>query len=141
MSSETALTARNGHFKIENQIIARATQWAVNRSLATKSEWGDSDGGGWTNRAAGRRDCTFDSEGKYDTEDEQWDIFVPEDILAAELYMKEALFWYLPRALCLDFKLAVNIDTEEVIGWTSAWGADGKMNAPGEALEGDSDRS
>jgi len=27
----------------------------------------------------------------------------------------------------------VNIDTEEVIGWTSEWGADGKFYYPGES--------
>lgn len=112
-------------------MVARTTKWDVNPKLANKSEWGDSDSEGFTNRAAGRKDCTFTSEGKFDTDDEQYDLFQEGDILIAVLWMNAALYWYFERALCDDFKLSVNIDTEEVIGWTSAWGADGKYYRPG----------
>ena len=130
MSSETTLTGRTGQFSVDNEMVARTTQWNVNPKLATKSEWGDSDSGGYTNRAAGRKDCTFSAEGKYDTGDEQFNLFEEGDILAAKLIMATGKFWSFPRALCEDFKLMVNIDSEEVIGWTSEWGADGVYTKP-----------
>jgi len=132
MSSLTALTGRLGKFSIGGVDVARATSWAVNPKLANKSEWGDSDSAGYTNRAAGRRDCTFSAEGKFDTGAAFviYDIFQPEDVVAAKLHLNDDLFWDFPRALCDDFKLTVNIDTEEVIGWTSEWGADGVFTAP-----------
>lgn len=134
MSSETALTGRNGKFVVEATLVARTTKWDVNRALASKSEWGDSDSGGYTNRAAGRRDATFDAEGKYDTTTEVFDLFHPEDIAEAVLWMDAtSLYWTFPRALCMDFKMSINIDSEEVIGWTSGWGSDGIFYAPGEA--------
>lgn len=134
MTSETSLTGRLGRFVVDNALIARVTQWGVNSKLATKSEWGDSDGAGYTNRAAGRRDGTFTSEGKYDLDDEVYDIFQPEDIVASVLWMNTTtLYWDFPRALCDDFNLTVNIDTEEVIGWTSGWGADGIFYYPGQS--------
>ncbi len=134
MSSETALIGRNGKFVVEDELVARTTKWDVNRQLASKSEWGDSDSAGYTNRAAGRRDATFDSEGKYDTDAEVYDLFVPEDISEVVLWMDAtALYWAFPRALCMDFKLSVNIDSEEVEGWTSGWGADGIFYHPGAA--------
>jgi len=133
MSSETALTGRLGKFVVDGSLVARTTQWAVNPKLANSSEWGDSDSAGHTNRAAGRKDCTFSAEGKFDTDDEQYDLFQPGDIALAVLWLNASLYWYFTRALCSDFKLTVNIDTEEVIGWTSEWGEDGKSYYPGES--------
>lgn len=131
MSSATALTGRNGKFMVGSTLVARTTQWAVNPKLATKSEWGDSDCGGYTARAAGRRDATFTAEGKFDTASEQYDLFEEGDIADVTLFMNATLYYQFPRALCDNFNLTVNVDTEEVIGWTSAWGADGIYYRPG----------
>jgi len=131
MSSENTLTGRNGKLSVDLNTVARLTQWAVNPTLATSNEWGDSDSAGFTNRSAGRKDCTFTCEGKYDTTDEVFDLFQPEDIVAAILYMNEAtLPWTFARALCSDFNLTVNVDSEEVIGWTGSFGADGSFTKP-----------
>lgn len=136
MSSLNTLTGRNGKFVVGTDVVARATQWAVNPTLATTSEWGDSDSLGFTNRAAGRKDATFTAEGKFDSvsANNAFDLFQPEDISIATLWLDNAsLYWDFARALNTDFNLVVNIDTEEVIGWTSAWGADGPYHFPGEA--------
>lgn len=132
MTSENTVTGRNGKFVSDDQLIARTTQWVVTTTLATKSEWGDSDGAGFTNRAAGRRDATFTAEGKFDSVTEVFDIFEPEDILKTTLWMdNSSLYFHFPRALCDTFSLTVNIDTEEVEAWTSSWGADGIYYRPG----------
>jgi hypothetical protein len=134
MSSSTALTGRNGEFYVGGTFVERCTQWAVNPTLATSSEWGDSNSCGFTNRAPGRMDCTFTAEGKFDTDARVYNVFFPGDILAAALFLRNsaiAYYWYFPRAMCTDFQLTVNIDTEEVIGWTSSWGSDGVFYKPG----------
>ena len=134
MTSENTLTGRNGNFVVAGSQVARTTQWTVNPGLASTSEWGDTDSAGYTNRAAGRRDATFSAEGKYDTTDEVYDLFQPTDVAIATLWMDaSSLYWDFPRALCTAFSLIVNIDTEEVIGWTSEWGADGIFYFPGQA--------
>lgn len=136
MSSETSQTGRTGKLVVDDEQVARTTQWSVNPTLATKSEWGDSDSEGYTNRAAGRKDATFSTEGKYDTEDEQFDLFVPEDIVAVGLWLRSAapnLYFAFPRAMCDDFSLMVDMDSQEVIGWTAGWGADGIYYRPGQA--------
>ena len=140
MASTNTLTGRAGKFTTvavggtAGVRVARTTQWSVNPTLATSSEWGDSDSAGFTNRQAGRKDATFDAEGKYDSGTEAFDVFQPEDVLAAGLWLDNGTtYWAFPRALCNDFNLTVNIDTEEVIGWTSSWGADGIFYYPGEA--------
>jgi len=127
------LTGRLGKFVVDSTLVARTKTWEVSPALANSSEWGDSDSSGYTNRAAGRRDCKFTADGTFDTADEQYDLFQPEDICEAVLWMNATLYWCFPRALCQDFKLLVNIDTEEVIGWSSSWGADGIFYRPGQA--------
>jgi hypothetical protein len=63
-----------------------------------------------------------------------FDLFQPEDIAIATLWLDAtSLYWDFPRALNTDFNLTVNVDTEEVIGWTASWGADGVFHYPGEA--------
>ena len=134
MTSSSALTGRLGRLAVETSLVARLTQWAVNSKLATKSEWGDSDGAGYTNRAAGRKDATFTCEGKYDTDDEVYDLFQPEDIVIGVLWMNTTtLYWDFPRVLCDDFNLTCNIDSEEVIGATAGFGADGIFYFPGQS--------
>ena len=134
MTSENTLTGRLGDFQVGAVQVARVTTWAVNPTLASSSEWGDSDSGGFTSRAAGRKDGTFTAEGKYATNDEQFDLFQPEDILVAVLWLNRTdLYWDFPRAMNNDFNLTVNIDTEEVIGWTGSWGADGIYYKPGDS--------
>ena len=70
----------------------------------------------------------------YDTGAEVFDLFQPGDILTETLWLDAtSLYWDFPRALNSDFNLTVDIDTEEVIGWTSSWGADGVFHFPGES--------
>ena len=134
MTSENTLTGRLGKFQVASTTVARTTNWSVNPTLAGTNEWGDSDSAGFTNRSSGRKDATFDAEGKFDTSDEVFDLFQPEDIAQAALWLNNStLYWAFPRALCNDFSLTVDIDTEDIIGWTSGWGADGIFYYPGEA--------
>ena len=134
MTSTSALTGRLGKLVVGTTTVSRVTQWSVNPTLASSSEWGDSDAAGFTNRAAGRKDGTSETEGKYDTGAEVFDLFQPEDIVIETLWLDNvSLYWDFPRALCTDFSLTVDIDTEEVIGWTASWGADGVFHFPGEA--------
>ena len=134
MTSATSVIGRNGKHVVGSSRVGRVKQWVVNRKLASESAWGDSDSNGFTNRAKGREDATFTSEGVYDTAVETFDLFKPGDITLSALWMNNVnLYWAFPRALNSDFQLTVNIDSQEVIGWTSSWGADGEFFHPGEA--------
>lgn len=123
--------------------IARITEWSFNFTLATSSEWGDSYSEGFENRSAGRRDATADTEGKYDTGEEVWDLFQPGDVLALNLSGARSTTGFyglrigLPRALCNDFSLTVDIDSSEVIGWEASWGADGPFFFEGDEIVSD----
>jgi len=137
MTAANTLAGTNGKLVVDNQLVARVTQWQVSPRLAQTSEWGDSDSAGYTNRLAGRKDATFTCEGKFDSSDEQYDLFQPGDQVSAVLWMDDSsLYWDFPRAVCTEFNLTVNIDTGEVIGWTATFGADGPFYYPGQAGAG-----
>lgn len=131
----TAATGKNGKFTVEGTPVARLTQWQVSPKLATSSQWGDSDTGGYTARMPGRKDSTFNAEGKYDTDAEQYDLFFIGDKAQADLWMdpESSLYWAFPCAMCDSFSMSINVDSEEVIGWQSSWGADGIFYYPGQA--------
>ena len=133
MSNENTLSGKNGKFVVDDALVARTTTWQVSPKLSQTSEWGDSDSGGYTNRLGGRKDATFSSEGKYDSSDEVFDLFQPDDIVAGVLWMNASdLYWDFPYALNMDFAMTVNIDSGEVIGWTANFGADGLYYYPGQ---------
>jgi len=103
LGSANTLTGRGGKLSVDGALVARTTQWAVSQKLVSVSEWGDSDSGGYTCRAAGRKDGTFTCEGKYDEtgaifDQTQFDLFQPDDIVAALLYLKHpSLYYNFPR--------------------------------------------
>ncbi len=134
MTTVNTITGRLGKHLIASATIARITQFSVNPTLASTNEWGDSDSGGFTNRSPGRKDSTFDTEGKFDTATEVYDIFQPGDgSIVSSLWLNASLYWAFPLSLNMDFNLTVNVDSEEVLGWTAGWGADGEYFFPGEA--------
>ena len=144
-ATTTAATGRMGRHTVGDAsiLVARSKQFSISSTLASKSEWGDSDSGGYTARMPGRRDGTFTSEGVYDTEDEQFDLFAPGDKVRSTLWIlppdaadptSTGVFWDFPCSMCEDFGMTVNIDTEEVIGWTSSWGSDGVFYRPGQVV-------
>ena len=134
MSSENTLTGRNGKVQVASSTVSCVTSWDVNPTMDSSSEWGDSCSAGYTARAAGRRGATATVEGKLKTTDEVYDLFTPGDIAILTLWLDAtSLYWDFPRALCSDFSLTVDVDTEEVIGWTSDWGNDGIFHRPGQA--------
>lgn len=135
-NSSTTMTGRYGKFEVGGAIVARTKMWSASSVLATKAEWGDSDTAGYTARAAGRKDGTFNANGVYDTEEEQYDLFEEGDTAESVLWMRGATsgtnkYWFFPRALCFSFDMSVNMETQEVIGWSSSWGADGIFYKPG----------
>jgi len=132
MSSTNTLTGKLGKVTVDGSLVARITQWEVRPALANTNEWGDSDSAGYTNRSPGRKDCTFTTEGKFDTTNEVYDLFQPGDSAQVTLWINATLYWDFPSALCTEFSLLVNVDTEEVVGWTASWGADGQFYYPGE---------
>lgn len=134
MSGANALSGKNGKFVVGSSLVACTTQWSVNPTLDTQDEWGDSCSAGFTNVVPGRKGATFDAEGKYQTNDEVFDLFQPGDTAIGVLWLDaSSLYWDFPRAVNTDFNMTVNIDTGEVVGWTSSWKADGVFYYPGEA--------
>ena len=140
MSSNTTLSGRRGVVGLgpanttQVVLVARVTKWKINPSLVEVAEWADSDTAGYIARAPGAEDAVFSTEGKYDTITPVWNLFQPRDKLFVQLWLTSLapLFWKFPSALCISFSLMVDIDTEEVIGWSAEWGADGKFYKPGE---------
>lgn len=135
MANTNTLTGRTGRFMVDDTTqVARSTAWEVTRSLANVSEFRDSDSAGYTNRSPGGIDGTFTTEGKYDTSNEIFDLFQPEDMVIGTLWLNiTTLYWDFPRALNTEFSLAVNVDSQEVIGWNGSFGTDGIFYYPGQS--------
>lgn len=134
--SANTITGVDGEHVVGSTRVARLMQWAVNPTLATSEEWGDSDTAGYSAFAPGRKTATFTTEGKFDTSSEVYNIFDIGDNSISVLWMNNTLYWDFPCSVCNDFNLTVNVDTQEVVGWTSAWNADGIFYKPGASPNG-----
>ncbi len=141
--SSTALTGRYGQLKLGTDTVARLTSWTVSEAIATQSEWGDSDSNGYTQRATGRRSATISAEGRFDITSRQSMYMRPGIIYEVWCWLSKDLTqtggnknaWHFPRALTISFELVVNVDTEEVLGWTAEFASDGVFYYPGDPAD------
>lgn len=137
MADANGTTARRGNegkVNVDDEQIARLTQWSLNSSVS-ETAWGDSDSEGFTNRSPARKDCTGSIQGKFDNDDKVYDLFAPGDLV--ELVLFEAnvanAYWTFPSALIQNYQITYDQDSKEVVGWQSDWGADGRFYPPGSA--------
>lgn len=131
-NSSTTLTGSLGKCVIAGSLVYRLTNWELTTTCSS-TEWGDSDSGGYTERAAGRKDATGSITGRYSTERTMYSLFVAGDIAKVVLWQNATLYWALPRALMNNFRIGFNSDTREVVGWSSDFGADGAYYYPGQS--------
>lgn len=129
-NSSTAVSGRDGKAVVDGSLVARLTQWSINPSTS-ESAWGDSDSQGYTARARARKDCTGSIQGKFDTGSKIYTLFEAGDIVELVLWEDASNYWAFPRVLITSFNLVFDQDTQEVVGWTADFGADGIFYRPG----------
>lgn len=130
-SSATARTGELAKAVVDDQLVARITQWSFNPTAA-ESAWGDSDSGGYTNRVGARKDGTGSLTGKFDSDNKAYDLFMPGDTVKLVLWETATDYWVIECALITSFTVTYDQDTKEVVEWSADFGADGKYYYPGE---------
>ena len=136
MSSQGTLSGRRGRVMVGSATLARCTQWTLTKTKAGGTEWGDSDSQGFTNRGGGRRDATGTVEFKLETSVPQYNVVEEGDHVQLALWLDGAeagSYFVFPRVQVSDVNLTVDMDSQEVIGGSFSWGADGVFYAPGES--------
>jgi len=131
--------------------VARITNWSLEQKPGSITSWADSDTAGFLTNAPGARSASFTTEGKFTWDTvmqggKQWDLFRGGDYARVKLYVRETdltpaepdpntypyeCFYDFNPALCTNFSLTVNVDTEEVVGWTASWVNCGPFTVPG----------
>lgn len=146
MSSFGTLSGRGGSVSLNeattglaNITVLRIARWRVRPQLIEYAAWADSDTAGRIARAPGAKDGLFTTQGVYDFRLPalaSYNLFQPGDKRTVHLWMDKTIanfYWRFPSALCLDFELIVDVDTERVVGWSAEWGADGIFYRPFES--------
>ena len=137
MSGTTAISGKNGKVVVASTLITRLTMWRLNVVSGT-SAWGDSESEGFTNRIATRIDGTGSIGGKFDTNRKPYNVFNPGNVVTLALWLGGAAgasngYYAFPSAVITSFDLEVNQDTQEVVGWTANFEADGRFYYPGQS--------
>lgn len=134
MSGSTAVTGTLGQAVVDGERIARLTAWSLQESDGEMA-WGDSDSSGHTNRKAGRLDRTGTISGKFDSDSPPYQVFRSGDIVTLALWITSAAghYYAFPSAKISNFRLDIDQDSKQVIGWSADFGEDGKSYYPGEA--------
>lgn len=130
----TAITGRNGDAVCESTLLARMTEWNIT-CTSGETAWRDSDSAGYTQRLSTFLDATGSIAGKYDSGSEFWDTFWIGDKPELILWQSDTAgdYFAFPCVLITSVAYVVNMDTQEVIGWTANFGADGIFYFPGQA--------
>lgn len=139
--TSNAITGRLGKAVADDALVARLTEFNFT-ATAGETTWRDSDSAGYTNRLVTFLDATGSVAGKYDSGTEIWDTFWIGDKPKLVLWQTANAgdYFAFPCVLITSFAYVVNVDTQEVVGWTANWGADGifyypsQSGAPSESL-------
>lgn len=131
-NSTGAQTGSIGKVVVDSNLILRITQWVINPT-ASETAWGDSDSGGYTNRASARKDATGSFTAKFDTSKKNYTIFMPGDIVKVILWETATTYWALTRALIQGATYTFDPDSKEVVEVSTDFGSDGAYHRPGEA--------
>lgn len=138
MSNDNTITGVGGRLMKGDtgslEIVARIQTWSIDPSVGDNA-WGDSDGAGFTLRRAGRKDMTGSVTGKYDTSSK---IFHPTNFregteLDLALFAAAGTYWYVPVVITSGPAFEIDVDTEDVVGWSFDFGSTGRFYLPGEA--------
>lgn len=124
------VVGKNGKAVFDDTLVLRMTKWTVNPTTS-ESTWGDSDSEGFTNRKGARRDCTGSIEGKFTTDLPIYDLAEEGDEIKIALWVDASRYWVFPCALVQNYSLTVDADTNEIIGWSLAFGSIGRYYRPG----------
>ncbi len=98
-------------------------------------EWGDSDGGRFTNARPTRRGASGSFEGKIDTTYPFYNVFEEGDSVELVLWLRNVAgqYYAFPCAIITNINYQVSPDGKNVIAWTADFTADGQYYKPGEA--------
>lgn len=132
--AETARTGVDGKAVVEGELVARLTKWSLSAKAAI-NEWGDSDGEGYTLALPGRKGATGTIEGKFDEEDEQYNLFAEGDQVELVLWQSEEAqdYWAFPCVIVGEFTLEYDVDGQTVVGWSAPWTSSGRYYRPGQS--------
>ena len=130
--SATVVMGTVGEVVLDTTAIANMTQWTVT-DTQNVSEWGDSDSEGYTNRKGARKDGTGSVEGKLNTAAAIYEVVNADAEPEQTCWITETLYYNFPCVIFTNFKLTVNTDSKEVLGWSVDFGAAGKFYRPGAA--------
>lgn len=128
-------TARTGHLGkavVGGTLVYRLTQWSFTPSTSD-SAWGDSDSGGFTVRAAARKDGSGSISGKFDENRKPYSLFMPGDIVKLVLWESATDYWVLTRVLINNLALGFSPDSKEVVDWSADFSCDGAYYYPGQS--------
>lgn len=130
--SSSALAGTDGNVVVNSTRIARITQFSVNHSVQT-TVWGDSDSAGYQNTKGTRKGATGAFEGKFSTDHVVYELFSPGEGVALNLFENATRAWVFPCVVITEFSMTVNVDSQEVVGWSASFSSDGIFYRPGDA--------
>ena len=130
--ASTAITGVLGKAVVDDVKVSRITQWSFEPAVGD-TEWGDSDGAGFSLVKAGRKSGSGSIEGKFDTAKPQYAVFEIGDEVELTLWVDATRYFAIPCAVVTGFSLSVNVDSQEVVGWTASFKSSGAYYYPGQS--------
>lgn len=122
------ISGKDGKVKIGSTTLADITHWTL-RTTALLSAYGSSATAGFRRRVAGIKDGSGTLDGKLDPADPISDDFDEGASVTLLLYLDATRFYTVP-AIIESFRLEVDIDRGEVLGWHAEFSTQGAWTKP-----------
>ena len=122
------ISGKDGKVKIGSVTLADITHWTL-RTNALLSSYASSATAGYRRRVAGVKEGSGTIDGKLDPADPISDDFDEGSAVTLLLYLDATRYYTVP-AVIESFRLEVDIDRGEVLGWHAEFSSSGAWTKP-----------
>lgn len=126
------ISGKDGDVKIGTTSINEIKKWSFNPKVNTQ-RYASNKTGGYKCTIPGTKEATGTLSGVYTTSDSHINVIDVGTMVTLKLYINATLFFSVP-AVITDYKLDVDLDNGEIVGWEGSFESDGPWTNPTEAL-------
>lgn len=122
------ISGKDGDVKIGTTSICEIRKWSFNPK-SNNPAYASNKTGGYKKRVAGVKDGTGSMEGAWDPATPATAVINPGTSATLKLYINATQFYSVPSIID-SFKLDVDVDSGEIVGWSADFGSDGAWTDP-----------
>ena len=128
----SGISGKDGDVKIGTTSINEIKKWSFNPKVNTQ-RYASNKTGGYKCTIPGTKEATGTLSGVYTATNSHINVIDVGTMVTLKLYITATLYFSVP-AVITDYKLDVDLDNGEIVGWEASFESDGAWTNPTESM-------